>query len=706
MTARRSLLILLVALGLFAGRAFAQTGLLIATSDSTFWVRPSGDSIAASAGPHIIVPRRDGFWRIGVQTPSRTRVMDAAANFIDIRTNSTAMASYCYTYSLWAARGGTAPNIAPIGSIGSGGPCDISDRTTGELIVHFVGPDYIGFTTSFSTDNRCGFGTSSHLMSLDSLARYGVAVVGGEVPTTIPRSAGPIPETERQHGSESSDFLGRGVHRRDGRWQFYDRWGSMCCACGGMSTETGVRRMPAADVTGFAETRVNLAALRARVPKIVDAHRSPDGRWIAAIAGDLVEMDDGPPFVSNAELVLLVDGGARIALRRPLHGAPVMVQWAQGAHVARWDDELRAMLSLPEPAEPPAPWRTEPPFTRAARIDLAGIRQAGNEIRFHPTMTSPSDLGVVHDLTTKTWAMRPLPRIAAPRFDLPALGDTVPVARGVNLVRMRDTIVARFALSDTERRQLIPLRVREPISPGEQPFSLTPARWTSDSTRVWIALRGEEQARAAVLQYDRAAGTLTRLGELYDPMLNPSALVYAFGSLWMGNGDRAADDADGLYRFSFDGHPWSVYSSEYGDLPTGDPVALAALAGAVWLSATDAVARTDSIGDRYDVRWFELTDDIDSVRYAITDTMPSLDPVGDAIDLLQATLAVRGSPEFIRALRRSDYLLLMEFGYNRVAEGKSWSIENSAESVRDVLMQSGIRGYYAGGVARALALTR
>ena len=641
----------------------AQTGLLLATQDSTYWIRADATgAIQVARGADIIVPRATGFWRLGVRAPAWLDALSLGSQLTELLYPHREP-SYCFGATLWAAPANAqAVIIAPPRRPYSEEDCGSGDRGVGDAHVQFVGPDHVAVAAGYVTDERCGASARTDVLRIDEIVTHGWYYTWADAQDTVPGAA-QAPQTELPDTAHVYDFIGRGIHRRDGAWRWYDRFGSMCCACGGWTFEHPVSGAPpGADVVGIREPRVDLQTVRRLVPNATDAHAAPGGEWILAVVGPTNTESEIGGHLGAATLVLLTDRGTRAALTLELALPPVMVQWARGAHVARWDAQLPALLAAPPPPDPAPPWQRDPPFSRFARLHIGSITHVGEEIRF--TSADSALPGVVHDLSTGAWTLRRMSGAPGTWPVRPERGDTVILAPGVALIRNGTAVP--YAVLDLASGATTPLRA-DTTGAGMIPYSTVPGRWTSDGNRIWFAMSPhaevDRETGAALLEYDIARRTLRHFAQLPRPWLDAEVLAYGLHRVWLASCDPYADACtSGISAFDSAGS-WLHYSASEGDFPSGRVHALNELAGAMWVATEHGVARLDTAccTGAEAVRWLTLIDHIDSVQIDLREHESHPDPIDIAIDALLAAFSIERSPSRVRALRAADPIPFLQF---------------------------------------------
>lgn len=344
----------LLTLGAFSPRgALAQSGVLIGVSKpagyETLWiVRDSSRPIRASI-PDLLVPRADGWWRLGTAPICSTSGPEP--QWMEV---------------MWRARADSTPVIAelcherPRGEL----PLPIyaedsatTDSLSRDLVrcswsnvrVKFVSPDHIAVGETSGQTEECeprgGRWYKSYYVSrfngdsslelrevagprLDSLGRLALTratrdLAADDVCTSL---------VERFDPSEVFDMGAQWYPTRlSGRWMpvVFNQIATGACEL-----------LPIVDIglsstlTGHDSLHPPWNVLANRIKGLRDAFASPRGDLVVA-------------RVSDSLIVYLAAGqqlGRRIGAVPFGEGEIVMIQWATGPHVARWNEEIAAMM--------------------------------------------------------------------------------------------------------------------------------------------------------------------------------------------------------------------------------------------------------------------------------------------------------------------------------------------------------------------------
>ena len=316
------------------------------TGFRTLWLAPGNGAFAATEVAHLIVPRRTGFWRLGVAE---------ACSQGQWEMQEPGWALFLTEY-LFAVPVDLEPVVEVDSTQQPAGACRrepvvCEDRR--EARVEFVWPDYV------SLDNRAVYECGVHpdaevryaVRSLDAVAERGLPlgdVLGLAATDAYVRA---YRWAQQQHlamwedtGScevFDPDERNWRVVRDSARWRVRG-WGDTHRLCGvGFDVPVEVA-LPAAIVGGSGGERGLPASLTRRVPDLVDAFWSPASELALGVtAGELLLLSR-PLATEGTAPLLRVPLGPREAV--------VLVEWATGSQVDRWTRELTRIAARDFPA--------------------------------------------------------------------------------------------------------------------------------------------------------------------------------------------------------------------------------------------------------------------------------------------------------------------------------------------------------------------
>jgi hypothetical protein len=308
----------------------------------TLWIQMGGAKPPTAAMvvevADLLVPRGTGFWRLG-----RT------ATCAEGEADEPGQVAVAISQYLWAAPVGQRPRIriaraqSDFFSPERVGPCratKVSCDVRHIVSLHWVSPDYVSIQPS--ADGTCGL---SRIVSLEDTTRR---LDNVNRPVTPTEALGPAAdaalrkafaaarvEYEKDHKDcdpSRYDPEAWRIAREDGHWTV-SGWSEnhrLCSYGFDFSADIDVSR-----ITGRTDDHARWLTLRRTRPDVIDAHVAPGGRWT----------------IAQTERQLLVLDGTQPALVLPIESRDsiVMVEWATGRNVARWDAAVRRLKVVPPP---------------------------------------------------------------------------------------------------------------------------------------------------------------------------------------------------------------------------------------------------------------------------------------------------------------------------------------------------------------------
>ena len=311
------------------------------------WITHDGPGQARVAArlPTLVVPRRDGFWRVGLTNVCETRLKQ----FEDDRI------------ARWSVRLGVRPVIdaepacgpvrptpeGPLGQVIADGTvirCSYVSQS-----IRFVSADYISVTTHSAKYGWCddrGFQWDDEALvtrfdggqqiSYESIAgragmqSYTRAIAQGaqniEADFNCPRDVNDIVD----------DSLGWLIRREQGHWMAR-AFMQPDAAC---QYEAPIDGTLPTQLTGHDTLAVPWAQIMRAVPEATDAFSSPQGDTLVVAINNEMQVFELAKGVIGRRLATFA-----------AEGDVIMIQWALGANVARWTKTLRdaARGTLPAP---------------------------------------------------------------------------------------------------------------------------------------------------------------------------------------------------------------------------------------------------------------------------------------------------------------------------------------------------------------------
>jgi hypothetical protein len=317
--------------------------------------------------PEIIVPRKDGFWHVGVKQVCEFDGSDFPNERLE--------------HKIWTAPATKAATVEQTNPCTPHKPEDYAppyNRTEadknkisqcGFALVNllFVSPELISMSTytgqsddcevrggrynidfgvrNFDSDQPLGFG---ELLGASAHAAYEHA---------LPKTA--VGDSGEDCGeADPNNDVGWRIEHKSGRWQPYIHQDLGYFGCGADAQISFPLR---AALTGNVSPAPDLKQLRTKIPDIADAYVSPAGDLLVAASSTetkIFELHAGVP--------------GKLLLKLPAQGI-VLAQWATGKHVQDWTTQLEALekQKLPEPTirlkKPAASKTWAPHFSRLFR---------------------------------------------------------------------------------------------------------------------------------------------------------------------------------------------------------------------------------------------------------------------------------------------------------------------------------------------------
>jgi hypothetical protein len=294
----------------------------------TIWISAGGpEPIVPIEIPDLLLPRRTGFWRLGLLGWCAEEPHKDADHKID---GVEAM----FGDHLWAVPIGRRPEVR----VGSktwldvpivAGPCasrDVYCTVDLRTWIHWVWPEYVSMANG--SESGCG----AHPDGSFGYTVQRPGSLGGEL--TIGHVLGSAVQRRFERAFQSAlkkaDPCGEPAHFQPSTWHVVrvpggwkaEGWSDTHRLCGygvDFAVDVDLSR-----ITGRSDDRALWPPLKKKMPLLTDAHFSPDGRWVVATTTtelrffDLAAMD-------RAVIIPLARGDD-----------VVMVEWATGVNVPRW----------------------------------------------------------------------------------------------------------------------------------------------------------------------------------------------------------------------------------------------------------------------------------------------------------------------------------------------------------------------------------
>jgi hypothetical protein len=288
------------------------------SGDRTWWIAEIGAEIQIREIPNLLIPRKDGFWVGGTKEIKRR----------------------CYFESyIWTAPRGTPPKSYDPGI--SDADCH-DERTMRDFL--FVGTNQIA-VQQFQSGTGAVYdeGTQFYVSTIEhpnwnSSENKTVQisdVLGIEGTQAFNKALGAMGVAKDESidcGKMDARPTDWAIRREKGRWLLKgsgSRGGHVCD--GYFGTEFDIKMKPPKNLVGYDELLVGWDKIEKAFPDARDAFESPNQNFAIIIVGQKLVVC----WLANGEIGTVV---ARQPLRENEYA--VMVQWALGDNVARWDKQM------------------------------------------------------------------------------------------------------------------------------------------------------------------------------------------------------------------------------------------------------------------------------------------------------------------------------------------------------------------------------
>ncbi len=318
-----------------------RSGVLVGTTESrSLWIRPAGNSIRITEIPVLLVPRKDGFW--AVRTINTIRKDREAPEDQDREWFSGEE----ILFILPAEREPTLnlPEGTRIADDDAAIKLNFCDSTWHEI--RHINPGYVFYRWEHAWD--CGVhpdGESElYALPIDGFGRKRMAITeafGEDAWEAFQQGVRDgVKEDAKKRGSEcapeKTDDSNWTIERGQGRWVVRG-WAATHRLCG-YGFDFDIPRVSPKPLVGHDELAVPWERIQQLVPDAYDAFSSP--------AGDLlVVFRWGELLVFRLPAPDFQQPGTRYKLRAPAYRdfppeKAVLIEWAVGRHVARWNAEI------------------------------------------------------------------------------------------------------------------------------------------------------------------------------------------------------------------------------------------------------------------------------------------------------------------------------------------------------------------------------
>ena len=315
---------------------------------SSLWILACDGRVTTRQVQHVVVPRRNGFWRLGMNTSSAELVARSPQDSTVAGTNTAEMNFF------WVARLNEAPRLRSLD------PHDLTCVALSDAAsLTYVGPDFVA-STVFGQSTCAHYDESHHMRveALDSIHAAGTAAPGAQSVALL----GPAVVALHRRLNDAarhwtSDCGERGFESNPTEWTIRREAGSWIAVanfagtgggiCGRYNEERRLRTgLPRALGTPASRLTVGWSAIAKAVPGAVDASESPDSTMVVVLAPGRIVDRDGRlrPVVT----ILRVEHGALRRIENPIGvGGPwVMLEWAAGERALEWNSVISTLPVL------------------------------------------------------------------------------------------------------------------------------------------------------------------------------------------------------------------------------------------------------------------------------------------------------------------------------------------------------------------------
>jgi hypothetical protein len=327
----------------FAGLAQAQSGLLLGLRSTkneyrTLYLSPAGGKWAVLERPDLIAPRRDGFWRVGMG-----RLKTGSGDWVNEYD------------TLWAHRIGQPNWFADYRrEVLNQAEPKVGERSNEDSsrTILFVGQDVI---CAEFTGGGYGEG-AAHPWAGNTLEAYRIDTIAKPAGTAgssltlaiddaLPEAAktftsageafhATLPSDRAERVNQSPSETEWALVRRQGRWVLRGRLNYAYEAVRGSFEDFSVPYTLPKAMVGPDTLRVPWNTVKARIPAALDAFSSPNGEVLGVLTKTTLTLYT----VRNGSL------GPTVFSRTLRAGeAAVMIHWALGNSVSRWQREISAI---------------------------------------------------------------------------------------------------------------------------------------------------------------------------------------------------------------------------------------------------------------------------------------------------------------------------------------------------------------------------
>jgi hypothetical protein len=310
----------------------------------TFLLVIDGDQMKiALRTPHLYVPRKSGFWEIGILPPK----------ILGARDKDGANLPNWWDWRLWAAPAGQKPVLASPAKEEKSEDVDNSDSGGGirYFNLSWVGNDYLAFTDYFETSGTSlAYVTAPMILPIDDLGNTGYLESGSVkswtppiTPEQLERDLAQCVSEDQEDSTYSRESLesasqGWSISRGRRRWVFEWSFNHGYGAARGYNAACATSLKPPRALVGADSLKLGWNQVLPHLPDAQTAFSSPDGSLLLV-------------FTKRQILAFRPADGVLTKAFATLNNDPhpiLMAQWAVGKFADNWAQQLAETKSWTE----------------------------------------------------------------------------------------------------------------------------------------------------------------------------------------------------------------------------------------------------------------------------------------------------------------------------------------------------------------------
>ena len=284
----------------------------------TLWIYPEGNSLKVIEGNGIIVPRDDGFWKVGVKSITKKRWTE------DV---------------LYAVPGKKKPGKLKVS--------DFTEDTGGfrDIGILFVGNNYV--STEFNSEGYTK--GAAHPFNVNGLTVFSLKnltkpvniseIMGKGANEKLLKDSKKYLQTHPNDKDKLADKGSPdswGLVRRNGTWVLRGFIDYSCEAARSCFAHYDINMTPPPSLVSHDGLTPSWQIIKRNIPTTIDAFSSPDGNLLGVMTPKqlLLYRAKGNINFNNPTL--------KIAMKKVEF--PVMIQWATGGYVNAWTVKIRELM--------------------------------------------------------------------------------------------------------------------------------------------------------------------------------------------------------------------------------------------------------------------------------------------------------------------------------------------------------------------------